>query len=65
MFFKRIKHHIQDNLNLASAAFDRTICILNLDKEGYLCESFIAACKHQNKNYIYLAKVNKKFYCVF
>jgi hypothetical protein len=36
-----------------------------MDKEEYLNETYIVACRNPKENKVYIARVGKKFYCVF
>jgi hypothetical protein len=51
-------------LIIASAAFGKTVCIYSLDKEDYLNESYISACKNPHEEPLCLAKAGKKYYAV-
>lgn len=49
---------------IASAAFSRTICLYSLDKDEYLNELYISACKNPHEERLCLARTGKKYYAV-
>lgn len=51
-------------LVIASAAFSKTICVYSLDKDEYLNEVYISACKNPHEERLCLAKAGKKYYAV-
>jgi hypothetical protein len=59
-----MKGPTQDTLIIASAAFCKSVTVLFLDREEYLNETYISACKNPEKDRIMLAKAGKKYYAV-
>lgn len=55
---------MQDVLVIASAAFSKNICVYTLDKDDYLNELYISACKNPRDQPICLAKTGKKYFAV-
>lgn len=49
---------------MASAAFGKNICVYSMDKEDYINELYISACKNPREQRICLAKAGKKYYAV-
>ena len=54
----------QDILVIASAAFARTVVLLALDKDDYLTETYICACKNPGRERLLVAKAGKKYFAV-
>ena len=55
---------MQDVLVVASAAFGKNITVYSLDKDEYLNEVYISACKNPRDQRLCLAKAGKKYYAV-
>lgn len=55
---------MQDVLVVASAAFGKNITVYSLDKDEYLNEVYISACKNPHDQRLCLAKAGKKYYAV-
>lgn len=53
-----------DTLVIASAAFARTVVLLALDKDDYLTETYICACKNPGRERLLVAKAGKKYFAV-
>ena len=51
-------------LVVASAAFGRNITVYSLDKDDYLNELYISACKNPREQRLCLARAAKKYYAV-
>ena len=54
----------QDVLVVASAAFGRNITLYSLDKDDYLNELYISACKNPREQRLCLARAAKKYFAV-
>jgi hypothetical protein len=55
---------MKDVLIIASAAFGKNICLYSLDKDDYINEIYISACKNPREQRLCLAKAGKKYYAV-
>lgn len=64
MFFECKDGATQDNLILASSMYGVTICMLSVDREGYLIENYFMGSKDGGSKKINLTKVGKKYFCV-
>lgn len=55
---------MKDILIIASAAFGKVICVYTLDKDEYLNEYYISACKNPQEQKLHLGKAGKKYYAI-
>ena len=55
---------MQDVLVVASAAFGKNITVYSLDKDDYLHELYISACKNPREHRLCLARAGKKYFAV-
>jgi hypothetical protein len=55
---------MQDVLVVAAAAFGKNIAVYSLDKDEYLNEVYISACKNPREQRLCLAKAGKKYFAV-